>query len=58
MAIDACPYSKDFRQFGNCLAVFQFVRKLKTSSFMKNIVKNHIIVAGDANEFKKILEKA
>ena len=34
----------------------EFVRKLKTSSFIKNIVKNHIIVAGDANEFKKYLK--
>ncbi|GBE05865.1 MAG TPA: hypothetical protein ENG95_02560 [Nitrospirae bacterium] len=36
----------------------EFKRKLQTSSFAKNIIKNLIIVKGDKNELTKLLKRA
>lgn len=36
----------------------EFRTKLKTNSFIKNIIKDHIMVAGDEREFRKILKES
>jgi len=33
----------------------EFLKKFKTNSFLKNIVKNNILLIGQQNEFKKLL---
>ncbi len=36
----------------------EFNHKIKTTSFMKNIIKNYILVAGDHGDFKTLLNHA
>lgn len=36
----------------------EFQRNVITSSFTKNIIKNHIMVIGDDGDFRRLLEKA
>lgn len=36
----------------------EFKEKLKTNSFIQNIIKNYIMVAGDEREFRKLFKKA
>ncbi len=35
----------------------EFKNKLKTNSFIKNIIKDYIMVKGDENKFRKLLKK-
>lgn len=34
----------------------EFIKKAKTSSFHKDIIKNHILLIGDENEFRKLIK--
>jgi len=36
----------------------EFKRRLKTNSFIKNVIKNYIIVAGDHGDFRALLKEA
>jgi len=38
--------------------VREFKKKLKTESFMKNIIKDYVMISGDEREFRKLLKEA